>query len=62
MAAGGNSTLEEGPVLAALDRDYDYYNYPPVQKTIRGWQDIRQEQLDSKGAPDLKEVLDVGAT
>ena len=59
-AAGDNSTPELGPVLAALDGDYDYYNYPPVQKTIRGWQDIRQEQLDSKGGPDLKEVLDVG--
>ena len=33
-----------------------------VQKTIRGWTDIRQEQLDNSqlGRPDLKEVLDVG--
>ena len=31
-----------------------------VMKTIRGYQGIRNEQLDIRGKPDLKEVLDVG--
>lgn len=38
------------------DRNIDVF------KTVRGWTDIRQEQLDNSqlGRPDLKEVLDVG--
>ena len=38
------------------DRNIDVF------KTVRGWTDIRQEQLDNTplGRPDLKEVLDVG--
>ena len=38
------------------DRNFDVF------KTVRGWTDIRQEQLDNSrlGRPDLKEVLDVG--
>ena len=36
----------------------DSFNF--AMKTIRGYTEIRGEQLDKLGKPDLKEVLDIG--